>query len=50
MFVPHTTTIYADVAETLFESIKVNGELCNSSLDFSFDQIAQVNRSSKENC
>ena len=42
IFVASATTIYADIARTMIESIRVNGELCKNTLDFMFDKIAQA--------
>ena len=36
------TTIYAEVSQSQFESIRVAGRSCNQSLNLVFDQVAQV--------
>ena len=36
------TTIYAEVSQSQFESIRVAGRSCNQSLNLMFDQVAQV--------
>ena len=42
IFLPLNTTTFAVVSQTLFEIIEIAGVPCNRSLDFSFDQIVEV--------
>ena len=44
IYIQLNTTIYAEVSQAQFESIRVLGKPCNKSLNFDFDNIAKVSR------
>ena len=42
IYIPLNTTIYAEVSQSQFESIRVGGKPCNTTLNLQFDNAAEA--------